>query len=111
MDIPDADGKPPDRLRFVVLTLATIGLVGLALTTVTSFEQPNDVLLAVSAAFVLAAPAAVFIHLWQTRDLTREEKRTWWRQFASARGPSALSAYLSANDRRVALQQFLASRS
>jgi len=77
------------------------GLSLLCVTCVLGFEEPNVWLLLVAASLALAAPAAVFVHLYQTRILTSAEKRFWLREFTSLAATSALADYLTATDHRA----------
>jgi hypothetical protein len=81
--------------------LSLLGIVGLAATALLGFEEPNSVLLLWSSALVLAAPAAILVHLIMTKDLTRQEKRIWLHEFASPRAGWAISEYLTSGDRRA----------
>ncbi len=80
-----------------------LGVVTLALLTVLAFEEPNQRLLTLSFALVLAGPATLLVPLWLTRELTRAEKRMWIREFMGARAAFALSDYITATDRRATL--------
>jgi hypothetical protein len=80
-------------------SLAGFALLGL--TGLFGFEEANVWLLMLAAALTLAAPAAVFVHLSLTGELTRDEKRMWIREFTSSASASALADYLTATDRRA----------
>jgi hypothetical protein len=86
-------------------------MAGLGLTAVFSFEQPNDLLLFLSSGFLLAAIAAVFIHLGTTRTLTRSQKRIWLDQLASRRAAWTFGEYLTCEDLRAAATRFAEERS
>ena len=89
-------------------------LAGLSLFCVISvlgFEEPNVWLLLVAASLALAAPAAVFVHLYRTQVLSGEEKRFWFREFTSLAAASALADYLTATDHRAATTARMARRS
>jgi hypothetical protein len=80
------------------------GLVGFALLCLTGlfgFEEPNGWLLSFAALLALSPPAAVFVHLYLTRELTPDEKRVWILEFTSTACPSALADYLTATDLRA----------
>jgi hypothetical protein len=77
------------------------GLSLLCVICVFGFEEPNEWLLLVAASLTLAAPVAVFVHLYQTKILTGEEKRFWLREFTSLAAASALADYLAATDYRA----------
>jgi ABC-type multidrug transport system permease subunit len=81
------------------------GFAGLMLTGLTGFEEPNEVLLLVSTVLLVAAPAAVLLHLSLTTELTRDEKHAWMRAFASSRIASAFSTYITSPDRREAMRR------
>lgn len=85
----------------VWLAPSLVGFAMFCLTGLFGFEEPNGWLLLLAAALTLAAPAAVFVHLSLTRELTREEKRMWIREFTSPVAASALADYLTATDHRA----------
>jgi hypothetical protein len=80
-----------------------LGVVTLALMTFLAFEEPNEALLTLSSALVVAVPAGLLVHLSLTRGLTRAEKRMWIRELTGPRVASALSDYITATDRRATL--------
>jgi hypothetical protein len=94
-----------DRLLAGLAMLGPLGLVGLVINFVFSFEEPNAALLLVSAIGCLAAPVGVLLHLRFTAALTHEEKRIWLHEFTSRRAPSAFSEYLSSADRQVSARR------
>jgi hypothetical protein len=80
------------------------GLAGFAMFSLTGlfgFEEPNGWLLLLSALLALSSPAAVFLHLYLTSELTSAEKRIWLREFTSPACASALADYLTATDLRA----------
>jgi hypothetical protein len=87
------------------------GLSLFCLICVFGFEEPNEWLLLVAVTLTLAAPAAVFVHLYRTRRLTAEEKRFWLREFTSLAAPSALADYLSATDYQTVTRTRMEQRS
>ena len=89
-----------------VSLLTLCGFVGLLLTLLLSFEEPNSTLLLLSSVLVLATPGAVLVHLAATRDLSPAEKRIWIRELTSRRAGSALSAYLVSSDRSADASRF-----
>jgi len=91
-----------NRVFGAFAVLSAVGVVGLALTALAGFEEPNNTLLLVSAALVLAAPVAMLSHVSVTSELTRQEKRAWIRRLASARAPRVFAEYLTCPDRRAA---------
>lgn len=86
---------------FALLTIA--GAAALAMTVFLGFEEPNALLLLVSAMLLCAAPAAMLSHLATTDELTREEKRIWLRALIGRHALSAWSVYLTSTDRREAI--------
>jgi hypothetical protein len=96
--------QPAFRILHVCAGLSIVGLVGLGLTALLGFEEPDSAWLAISAIFVIAAPAAALVHLAVTRTLTREDKRVWMKELAGRRAPWALSQYLTCDDRRAAAE-------
>src|SRR5437660_5191855 len=85
-------------IRGILAVLTTVGIVGLFMTTMLSFEEPNTLMLFVSGALALAAPITALVHLGLTRGLTDDEKKIWVKEFRSAQVWSALSEYLSSNN-------------
>ncbi len=78
---------------------SVFGIAGLAVAGMVGFEEPNSTLLLVSSLLILAAPLAMIVHLSVTRELTRQEKRTWIHALAGHRGPWVFSEYLTCTDR------------
>jgi hypothetical protein len=89
---------------FVVLSL--LGMAGLAATVVIGFEEPNAMMLWFSSVLLFAAPVALLVHLMVTKELSPQARRTWIREFTSARAGRALSAYLSSDDRGATAETF-----
>jgi hypothetical protein len=85
-------------IRGILAVLTAVGIVGLFLTAMLGFEEPNTPMLFVSGAMALAAPIATLVHLALTRELTHDEKRIWLKEFGSAQVWSALSEYLSSTN-------------
>lgn len=85
-------------VKHLLAVLTVLGIVGVVLATMLGFEEPHAPMLWGSATMLLAAPVAALAHLGITRGLTREEKRIWLKEFASAEVWSALSEYLSSTD-------------
>jgi hypothetical protein len=85
----------PRSLRDVLVLLTVAGIVGIVVTTMLGFEEPDTPMLLVSGAMTLAAPIAALLHLSVTRALTHDEKRIWLSEFRSAQIWSALAEYLS----------------
>ena len=85
-------------VRRSVAVLSMIGMVGLVVTTMLGFEEPNALMFWGSAAMALAAPIWIVVHLSVTRALTHDEKQIWLKEFGSAQVWSALSEYLSSTN-------------
>ena len=85
-------------LRVLVAVLLVCGLVGLALTALFGFEEPNDTLLFLSSGLLLVAPVLVLAHLSVTRALTPTQRRIWFYQLTGRRAPWAYGDYLSCDD-------------
>jgi hypothetical protein len=81
-----------------VAVLSLIGMVGLVVTTILGFEEPNTLMFWAFGAASFVAPAAILVHLSITRALTDDEKRIWLKEFRSPRIWSALSEYLSSTN-------------
>ena len=86
---------------FTLLTIA--GAATLALTVFIGFEEPNELLLLISAIFMFASPVAMFAHLAMTDELSQAEKRIWLRALIGRRALAAWSVYMTCADRRAAL--------
>jgi|SRR5687767_14311383 len=85
--------------------LSLLGFVGLMLTFFLSFETPNRVLFAMSAALTFAAPLVVLGHFVATRTLTAAEKRIWIQDLTSAEVWSAMSEYVASPDLRASARR------
>ena len=99
----------PDSVRFLrvmVAVLLVCGLVGLALTALFGFEEPNDTLLFLSSGLLLLAPVVVLAHLSVTRALTPSQRRIWFYQLTGRRAPWAFGDYLSCDDLGAAATRF-----
>src|SRR5687768_2248343 len=79
--------------------LSLVAMVGLAVTAVVGFEEPNHTLLLTSFVLMFAVHVAVLVHLTVTGDITPRGKRIWIRQLSGHRAARAFSAYLTSNDR------------
>jgi hypothetical protein len=117
-DMPASTTTPSpaaNRLFVALAILSLFGTVGLCLTALFGFEEPNSTLLLISSAFVLAAPVTMLVHLTFTRELTRQERRLWIRALTGPRAPWAFSDYLTSEDRpataRRLAEEALARRS
>jgi hypothetical protein len=107
-------GQEPSFVNRVFVALAVLSVVGMVVLTVTAiagFEEPNTTLLLTSVALVIAAPAAMLVHLIGTKELTGRQKRIWIRELASSRAARAFSAYLTADDRSAAAERLGAEAS
>jgi hypothetical protein len=98
--------NPGRFLRVIVLVLVVFGVVGLALTALFGFEEPNNTLLLLSSGLLLAAATAVFAHLSVSRALTARQKRIWLRQLTGRRCAWAFGEYLSCDDLGAAATRF-----
>jgi hypothetical protein len=85
-------------LRGLVVSLLVLGFAGLILTTVLAFEEPNTALLLLSTCLLIVPPAAVFAHLFITRELTPAQRRAWFRRLTGRRALWAFGEYLSGLD-------------
>jgi hypothetical protein len=88
--------------------LSVFGMVGLAVTAVLGFEEPNKTLFVSSLVLTFAAPVAMLVHLVVTRELTLGEKRIWIRQLAGPHAARAFSAYLTSHDRSATADRLAA---
>jgi hypothetical protein len=105
----------PNSVFVAFALLSVFGMVGLAVTAMLGFEEPNHTLFLFSFVLVFAAPVALLVHLIVTSELTRREKRIWIRQLAGPHAARAFSAYLTSHDRsatadRLALEASARSR-
>jgi hypothetical protein len=97
-----------NRVFDALAVLSVVGMVGLAVTAVVGFEEPNNALWLTSFVLMLVAPVAMLVHLARTRKRTSRERRIWIRQFAGPRAPRAFSAYLTSHDRSVTAERLAA---
>ena len=97
-----------NRVFGALAAVSAAGMVGLAVTAVVGFEEPNNALLLTSFILMLVAPVATLVHLARTRELTSRERRMWIRQFAGPRAPRAFSAYLTSHDRSATAERLAA---
>jgi hypothetical protein len=100
---PSPQGAISRSLGTWLASTLVLGFVTLVLMTFLAFEKPNEPLLILSSALVLAAPAGLLGHLSLTRELTRPEKRMWIRELTGPRAAAALSDYITATDRRATI--------
>ena len=94
-----------NRVFGTLAVLSVVGMVGLAVTAVVGFEEPNNTLLLTSFVLMLTAPAAMLVHLTVTRELTPREKQIWIRQLTGPQAARAFSAYLTSDDRSATAQR------
>ena len=85
--------------------ISLLGLLGLVVNTVLSFEEPERAMLIASGLLLMAAPLGLSIHLAVTRELSRDEKRAWIAGLTGRRGMAFLAAYFEGSGRRAALAQ------
>lgn len=88
-------------LRALVTFLSLAATMGLVLTALSGFEEPNDVLLLLSSGLLLVAVVAVFAHLGATRLVEPALKRVWFQQLVGRRALSAWAEYLTCEDLRA----------
>jgi hypothetical protein len=100
--------RPAEWLLANLPYVSLIGLVGLVVNVVLSFEEPHHEMLLVSGLAVLASPLGVLLHLTASRELTRGEKRAWIAGLVGRRGMTLFAAYLRRIDRRRATEQLVA---
>lgn len=93
-------------LRPFVSVLFLCAIVGLILAAVFGFEEPIDRLLLPAAGLLLAAIAAVLLHLAVTRALTRPQKRAWLARLTGRRAAWAWGEYLTCDDLAAAADRF-----
>jgi hypothetical protein len=93
-------------LRVTVAVLVVCGMVGLALTALFGFEEPNTILLLLSAGLLFGAALTVFAHAGLTRVLTPAQRRIWLHQFTGRRAPWAFGEYLNSDDPAAAAIRF-----
>jgi hypothetical protein len=89
---------PVGLLRAFVTVLCLCSIVGLVLTVVFSFEEPNAPLLLGSAVLLLTAAISVLAHVAFTRVLSRSQKRVWLRLLTGRRAVYAWREYLCSDD-------------
>jgi hypothetical protein len=107
----DQTRAPMDAAEWLLATLlfiSLLGLMGLVVNAVLSFEESHQELLIASGLALLAAPVGVLLHLAATRELTRGEKRAWIAGLMGRKGTALLAAYLKGVDRRRATEQLMA---
>ena len=97
-----------NRVFGALAVLSLVAMVGLAVTAMVGFEEPNHTLLLTSFVLMFAAPVAVLVHLTVTGELTPREKRIWIRQLSGPRAARAFSAYLTSNDRSATAERLAA---
>jgi hypothetical protein len=98
----------PNSVFVAFALLSVFGMVGLAVTAMLGFEEPNHALFLFSFVLVFAAPVALLVHLIVTRELTPSEKRIWIRQLAGPHAARAFSAYLTSHDRTATADRLAA---
>ena len=57
-----------NRVFGAVAAVSAAGMIGLAVTAVVGFEEPNDALLLTSFILMLVAPVATLVHLARTAN-------------------------------------------
>ncbi len=71
-----------------------------------AFEEPSNPLLLLSSGLLFAPVAAAFVHLYVTRELTQEQRRTWFKELTVRRALWAVGEYLSCEDLTAAETKF-----
>jgi hypothetical protein len=94
-----------NQLLVVVLSLSVLGFATLVLMLALGFEEPSSVLLLTSFLLVFSCPVAVLLHVFATRQLSRDEKIIWIREFTGRRFIDAFHAYLTSGDRSASAKQ------
>ena len=75
-------------------TVTVLGMIGVVLAVVLGFEKAPSGLLSASTFCVFAGPAALVLHLWLNRTMTRAEKRAWLKALTGKRALNAVSDYI-----------------
>jgi len=88
--------------------MSVFGIVGLAVTAMLGFEEPNNTLFLFSFVLLFAAPMAMLVHLIVGKQLTLREKRIWIHQLAGPHAARAFSAYLTSHDRSATADRLTA---
>jgi drug/metabolite transporter (DMT)-like permease len=87
------------RIFNACTVMSVVGLVGLFITAMAGFEEPDNTSLLFSVLLGLAAPAVVLVHLMFTKELTRREKSLWLRHLAGPHAARVFCIYLTSGDR------------
>ena len=90
---------PTNTIFSACAVMTVFGLVGLCITAIVGFEEPNNTLLLFSVLLGLAAPAVALVHLMFTKELTRREKSMWLRHLAGPHAARVFRMYLTSGDR------------
>ena len=96
--------KPLPNAHSLLVGCSALSIFGCsvaAFTALFGFEEADDTRLVASAVLILAAPFALLVHLFLTKQLTRADKRLWTRAFTSSGFASAFGMYLSSTDLRA----------
>jgi uncharacterized membrane protein SirB2 len=104
----------PDQMRILrplVAALLLLGLAGLVLTMLLSFESPNRTLLYLSSALLMAPVLVVFAHVSLTRAMTARQRRLWFRHLTGRRAMWAFGDYLNSSDPGAAADRLAESSS
>ena len=101
LNLHRSESEPPmPRVRAAELlrlagAITFLGMIGVALAVVLGFEEAPDGLFLISALCLFAAPIVLFLHLWLTKTMSRLEKRSWLKAFASRRALQAAADYVA----------------
>lgn len=79
-----------------------LGLLGLVVNALLSFEEPHPGMLVASGLLTLAAPLGFSLHLALTNELTPSQKRAWMVGVVGRSGPALFAAYFRPVERRAA---------
>lgn len=92
---------PGERLLASLPYVSLLGVSGIAVNLMLSFEEPQAAILLVSALLLAAAPAGMLLHLATTAGLAPREKRMWMSALAGGGAPRLFAAYFDAAKRRA----------
>jgi len=82
--------------------ITLLGCVGLGLTVVLGFEEPDLRWLAASSALIAAAPLGMALHMALTGEISKRDKRLWLASLAGMKDPAAFPDYFTPESRSVA---------
>jgi len=88
--------------------VSLLGIGGLVVNIVLSFEEPHRPLLWASGLLLSAAPAGGLLHLATTGELTADEKRLWLSGLGSG-SATLFAAYFNRAERRASTRRLTAA--